>query len=155
MGVRILNKREDGVSTRSLFLMILLFLWAARAEARDIAVIVNHDLNIESLSLEDVRRIYLGELKFLGEKRPKPVDQDENEEIRQVFLQKVLRMSKPDYTKYWLHLVFQGGSSVPILKLNSAAVIETVRELKGGIGYVWADEALEVKGIRIALIIDR
>lgn len=136
-------------------MILTLLLWAARTEARDIAVIVNHDLNIESLSLEEVRRIYLGEIQFLGEKRPKPVDQDENEEIRQVFLREVLRMSKPDYTKYWLHLVFQGGSNVPILRPNSAAVVETVRHLKGGIGYIWADEASDVKGIKIALIIDR
>lgn len=144
------------MSKRSVFLAIFIFfLWTTGGEARNIAIIVNPDLNIESFSLEEVRKIYLGGTQFIEEKRPKPVDQNENEEIRQVFLQEVLRMSKSDYTKYWLHLVFQGGANVPILRENSAAVIESVRQLKGAIGYVWADEASEAKGIKVALIINR
>ena len=144
------------MSKRSVFLTLFtFFLWATRSEARDIAIIVHHDLNIESLSLEDVRKIYLGGTQFIEEKRLKPVDQNESEEIRPIFLQEVLRMSKSDYTKFWLHLVLQGGSNVPILRENSAAVVETIRRLKGAIGYVWADEALEVKGMKVALIIDR
>lgn len=138
------------------FLTILgFFLLAAPVEARDIAIIVNQDLNLETLSMDDVKKIYLGGMQFIEEKRPKPIDQNENEEIRKVFLQEVLQMSKSDYTKYWLHLVFQGGSNVPILKENSTAVIQTVRQLKEGIGYIWADEALEVQGIKIVLTIDR
>lgn len=137
-------------------LNLLLFAWtllvgAVSTEAREIAVIINARSPINSLSLEEVKGIYLGEIRLLGGKRLKPIDQQENQEIRQAFLKQVLGMSQASYLKHWIHRIFQDGIDAPILRGDSAAVIETVRESEEAIGYIWADEALSARGIKIVL----
>ena len=115
------------------FLLIawIILLGAAVAQAEDIAVIVNAKLSVNSLSREDVKSIYLGEVQFLGGARVKPVDQKDTHEIRRLFLKEILSLSKVEYTKHWMHLVFLEGTHPPVLRDNSQAVIETVQEVEG------------------------
>ncbi|MBI1823547.1 MAG: hypothetical protein HYR80_05490, partial [Nitrospirae bacterium] len=89
-----------------LLMASIAIFWAAPVRAEDIAIIVNGQVDITSISLDDVREIYRGKIQFLAGKRLKPIDQAENQEIRKVFLGEILRMSKSEYTKHWMHLVF-------------------------------------------------
>jgi ABC-type phosphate transport system substrate-binding protein len=127
--------------------------WTAQASAEDIAVIVNARLDVNAISLDDVREVYRGKIQFLSGKRLKPIDQSENQEIRKAFLTEVLRLSKSDYTKHWMHLVFLEGTNAPVLRDDSTGVIQAVQESEGGIGYVWASEAANAKGVKTILII--
>jgi ABC-type phosphate transport system substrate-binding protein len=129
---------------------VILF-WTAQAGAEDIAIIVSERLNVSSVSLDDVREIYRGKIQFLGGKRLKPIDQSESQEIRKAFLAEVLRLSKSDYTKHWMHLVFLEGTNAPVLRDDSAAVIQAVRNSEGAIGYVWASEIANAKGVKTIL----
>lgn len=78
---------------------------------------------------------------------------DKGESIRDLFLGRALGISKEDYSKLWMHLLFLEGSNPPLLKENSQSVIETVRNFEGGIGYVWASEANSVEGVKVVRII--
>lgn len=127
--------------------------WTAQARAEDIAMIVNTGLDVRTITLDDVREIYRGKIQFLGGKRLKPIDQSESQEIRKAFLAEVLRLSKSDYTKHWMHLVFLEGTNAPVLRDDGATVIQTVRDTEGAIGYVWASEAANAKGIKTILTI--
>ncbi|TAK09696.1 MAG: hypothetical protein EPO39_01825 [Candidatus Manganitrophaceae bacterium] len=139
---------------KSIFLIISVILfWTAQARAEDIVIIVNSNLNVSSISLDDVREVYRGKIQFLAGKRLKPIDQSEDQEIRKDFLTEVLRLSKSDYTKHWMHLVFLEGTNAPVLRDDSATVIQTVKESEGAIGYVWASEAVNAKGIKTILTI--
>lgn len=130
---------------------LTLLVGAVSAEDREIAIIINARSPINSLSLEEVKGIYLGEIRLIRGRRFKPIDQHENQEIRQAFLKHVLELSQASYLKYWIHRIFQDGIDAPILRENSAAVIKTVRESEEAIGYVWADEAPSARGIKIVL----
>lgn len=146
------------MSKMRLFLFLLTFLsWGALAEAEDIAIIVNPRLNINSISEEDVKAIYLGKIQFVSGTRLKPVDQKEmhdlTADIRQLFLDEVMRMSKTDYTKHWMHLVFLEGTNPPVLRESGQAVIEMVQGSDGAIGYVWARDAAVAKGVKTVLIV--
>ncbi len=139
---------------KSILLVISVILfWTAQSNAEDMVVIVNSRLDVNSISLDDVRDIYQGKTQFLAGKRLKPIDQSEDQEIRKVFLADVLRLSKSDYTKHWMHLVFLEGTNAPVLRDDSAAVVQTVKETEGAIGYVWASEAANAKGIKMVLTI--
>lgn len=127
--------------------------WTAQAKAEEIAMIVNAGLDVGTVTLDDVREIYRGKIQFLGGKRLKPIDQSESQGIRKAFLAEVLRLSKSDYTKHWMHLVFLEGTNAPVLRDDSAAVIQTIRDTEGAIGYVWASEAANAKGIKTILTI--
>lgn len=122
--------------------------WTAQADAEDIAIIVNAGLDVNTISLDDVREVYRGKIQFLGGKRLKPIDQSESQEIRIAFLTEALRLSKSDYTKHWMHLVFLEGTNAPVLRDDSAAVIQAVRDSEGAIGYVWASDAANAKGVK-------
>lgn len=139
-------------STLLLIISVSLF-WTARAGAEDIAIIVNSDLNVSTLTADEAREVYRGKIQFLGGKRLRPIDQSESQEIRKAFLTEVLRLSKSDYTKHWMHLVFLEGTNAPVLRDNSAAVIQAVRDSEGAIGYVWASEAANAKGIKTILTV--
>ncbi len=52
-----------------------------------------------------------------------------------------------------MHLVFLEGTNAPVLRDDSAGVIQTVKESEGAIGYVWASEANNAKGIKTVLTI--
>ncbi|MBI3805754.1 MAG: hypothetical protein HY282_18535 [Nitrospirae bacterium] len=132
-----------------LLMASIAIFWAAPVRAEDIAIIVNGQVDITSISLDDVREIYRGKIQFLAGKRLKPIDQAENQEIRKVFLGEILRMSKSEYTKHWMHLVFLEGTNAPVLRDDSTAVIESVRESEGAIGYVWSSEAVHAKGVKV------
>lgn len=136
-----------------LIILSVLLFWTARANAEDLVIIVNSGLGTNAVSLDDVREIYRGKIQFLAGKRLKPIDQSEDQEIRKIFLNDVLRLSKSDYTKHWMHLVFLEGTNAPVLRDDSATVIQTVKENEGAIGYVWASEAANVKGIKGVLTI--
>lgn len=137
-----------------LLLSLFLFLfWSALAQAEDIAIIVNPNLKMNSISEEDLKAVYLGKIQFDAGRRLKPVDQKEMGDIRRLFLGEIMRMSKTDYTKHWMHLVFLEGTNPPILRENSQAVIDTVRDSEGGVGYVWASEAANAKGVKTVLTI--
>lgn len=140
---------------RFLIALIILLIGAARAEADDIAVIVNSHFPAESISIEDVREIYRSKVQFISGVRVKPIDQRETQEIRSVFLEEIMRWTKTDYTKYWMHLVFLEGAVPPVIRDNSQAVIQTVQESDGSLGYVWAHEAAGAKGIKTVGVLHR
>ena len=147
------------MSTMKRFLMVLILLCAAviaeAAEKDDIAVIVNSKFPSESLSMDDVREIYRSKLQFISGTRMKPVDQKDDQEIRSVFLDEVMHWSKTDYTKYWMHLVFLEGAIPPVKRDDSLAVIRTVGETEGGIGYVWARDIPGSSGVKTVLTLHR
>jgi ABC-type phosphate transport system substrate-binding protein len=140
---------------RFLIALILLLVGAARAEADDIAVIVNARFPSDSISVEDVREIYRSKIQFISGARIKPVDQRETQEIRSAFLSDIMRWTKTDYTKYWMHLVFLEGTVPPVIRDSSQAVIQTVQESEGSIGYVWAHEAAGAKGVKTVTVLRR
>lgn len=134
----------------ALLLMVSVAVFsAAPVMAEEIAIIVNSRVDINSISPEDVREIYRGKIQFLAGKRLKPIDQSEDQEIRKVFLNGILQMSKSDYTRHWMHLVFLEGTNAPVLRDDSTAVIQAVRESEGAIGYVWSSEAANAKGVKV------
>jgi ABC-type phosphate transport system substrate-binding protein len=136
---------------RVALLALILLTRVVSAETREIAIIVNVRLPVDSISLEEVKGIYLGEIRFIQERPLKPIDQHESQEIREVFLRDVLEMSKTAYLRHWIHLVFVDSIDAPILRENSAAVIETVRASEEVIGYVWTSETIDQKGVKIVL----
>jgi ABC-type phosphate transport system substrate-binding protein len=140
------------------FVFITLFVvWVShgQAQADDIAIIVNPHLGVNALSIDEIRGIYRGDIQFLAGTRVRPIDQKETREIRSLFLDQLLQMSVKEYTKFWMHSVFAEGKNPPVLRDNNEAVIQTVQETEGGVGYVWAQEAAKAKGIKTVLVLSQ
>jgi len=154
MGLRVLsvwNKTFTRVKWRkfALFLFVLFGLApfgtamdanaqgrALAAGTQELAVIAGKSFPVDSLNLDVLQGIYLGEKEIFGNVRLKPVDQRDNQEIKSAFLSKVLHLSREGYITYWNNRLFREGGIPPIPKRNSEEVILTVEETSGAIGYV-------------------
>lgn len=140
---------------KGFLLIFLVFVWIfpVSAFADDIAVIVNEHYPLSSVQLSEVKKIYLGEKKFEGNLQLKLLDQRSSSTIRKKFTMEVLSITPEAYSGYWLKKLFQEGGLPPVVKDNSPEVIDAVIKDKGSIGYVWREEAMGKKGIKIILII--
>jgi ABC-type phosphate transport system substrate-binding protein len=90
--------------------------------ASEIDVVVNKSNKIGALSLEEVRRIFVGERSFWpGGKRITILMLAQDQPERTVVLREVFKMNESDYTKYFLQAAFTGRVQAPPKDLSSAA----------------------------------
>jgi ABC-type phosphate transport system substrate-binding protein len=131
-----------------------IFALSSVVHAKEIAVIVNKNNPLTQVSQTELSDIYLGQEEVVSSVRLKPIDQNDNQEIRAIFLKKILHMTHEAYINHWNHRLFREGGIPPLLRSDSSEVIRTVKEKQGAIGYVWESEARGVDGIRVIMTFD-
>ena len=92
----------------------LLLLWTARpAVGQDgpIAVIVHPSNAVGGLSLDELRRMYLGTTVIFGSRQRVALAETESERVR--FYRAVLSMNEDRVKRHWISLVFAGESATP------------------------------------------
>jgi hypothetical protein len=107
-----------------------LVLLTQTAYASDVVVIANAGV---SLSVSEVRDVFLGDKQFAGSTKLTPVD---NSAAQENFLSKVLQISSSKYASTWTKKAFRDGLTAPAVKSSDAEVIEFVKRTKGAVGYV-------------------
>lgn len=128
---------------------------AATAQAKQLAIIAGKSFPVDTLTLDVLQDIYMGEKQIIGSVRLKPIDQRDNQPIKFQFLDRVLHLSRDGYITYWNNRLFREGGIPPIPKQNSEEVILTVEETVGAIGYVYSEEAKAARDrIKILITID-
>ena len=130
-----------------LFSVLVVILVAGEALARDLAIVANAGFPLSKITQDQVKEIYRGEMLKIRGIRIFPFDQRDSQ-IRIPFLEKVLGITLNRYNSYWIKRVFQEGGMPPRVLGSSREVLERVQEEVGGIGYVWADEAQNVPGVK-------
>ena len=110
--------------------LALAALWAPKAEAADYVVITHPGL---TLSADDIKDVYIGQMQMAGSIRLVPVD---NGAAQEAFLARVVRMEVGRYNTAWIKKAFRDGVSAPALKASDAEVLEFVRRTPGAVGYV-------------------
>lgn len=112
----------------------------------ELRIIAHEDLDIESLSRDDLRRIYLGQLSsWDGAQHIVPFMLTING-THQLFLQRIIRRSSAQFMAYWKRSVFTGKGLPPRALESELDIVRLVRQTPYAIGYV--DAALEVEGVR-------
>jgi ABC-type phosphate transport system substrate-binding protein len=95
---------------------------AVNAALEEVDVVVNKSNTIGPLSLEEVRRIFVGEKSaWPGGKRIAVLMLARDQPERGVILRDVLKMTESDYTKYFLQAAFTGRVQAAPKDLPSAA----------------------------------
>ncbi len=103
----------------------------------DIAVIVNTSSSVSSLTLDEVKKLFLGKKKkFPGGGKASPVEQVEGSTIRNTFNAKVLSKSGKQLQSYWSKIIFSGKGTPPDSVANDMAVKSWVITNRNGIGYI-------------------
>ena len=116
-------------------------LCAARSE--DIAIVVNPGVQVDNLSLEEVRNLLLGERQYWSSglkvtlliRAPAAAERD-------VLLKKVYRMSEPQFRQYWIAKVFRAEVNAgPKAVYSNQSAVELVSAIPGSVSFVAATKA--------------
>jgi hypothetical protein len=121
---------------RSMFLLLvgtlLMAAWGSRAHAGDVYIACSAGV---TLSMTDIRDVFLGEKQFAGPVKLLPVD---NGAAQTDFLEKVMKMDATKYTTAWTKKSFRDGSTPPSVKSGDGEVVEFLKHTPGGCGYLGA-----------------
>lgn len=103
----------------------------------EVAVIVHPSAGFNSLTEDDISRIFLGKSKsFPAGGQAVPVNQNEGSATRDKFNEAVCKKNASQYKAYWSQLVFTGKGTPPKDAGDDAAVKAQVAANPNAIGYV-------------------
>ena len=108
----------------------------------DLVVVVNKSTALQTLSLDELRNIYLGERSVWPDgRRILPTAFGTGTPEFQSFLKSICRMSEADYKRYFLQLSFEGKPVIQPRILNSASAVRAfVSSSPGSIGLLHPNE---------------
>jgi len=128
------------------FLFLLFLLFQTPAHAQDFVVIVNPGGPLTKADMETMRDIYLGETRFAEGIRLVPVNPAEGR-LKDVFLEKVVKMDSKEYRLHWIKKVFREGLMIPPSYATPSEIAEFVRKEKGAVGYIPAHGSSALEGV--------
>lgn len=133
------------ISARKFFrLLLLLSAFAAvgfsTVEAQNdshptYAIVVNPHVPVDDISLEDLRKIFLGERQFWSSNMPVvPLIRPQGSPEREVLLRVIFKMSESEYKKYWLAKVFRAeATNEPAVAPTASFANDAVSAIPGSI----------------------
>jgi ABC-type phosphate transport system substrate-binding protein len=120
--------------------ILALALLPVRLSARDtsIAVIVNPGNSVESISLAELRNIFLGTQVFFKDgTQVVPIVRAPSARERDVLLRRVVHMSESQFQQYWRkQRQARKGAREPIVVVSNGMQLATVSKASGGIALV-------------------
>jgi len=124
----------------------LLLASCSLARAQDVKIIANPGIPADTISIRELKSVFLGETNSLGGVHVEPVLKKHGA-VHEAFLREYLSRSDDDLQKYYMALVFSGRGSMPKAEDADDDVIAYVSKTKGAIGYVSA--AANTSGVKI------
>ena len=115
--------------------IVLCLTGAASAWAGEIVVVVSAGAPVGTVSVDEVKEIYLGTLTFWGEVKVAPVGFPEGTSIQNDFLRQVMDMSERNFKTYWIKRIFREGGTPPKNVTSRQEGLEYISRTPGGIGY--------------------
>lgn len=137
------------VITRYLLFALAALMTLVTSVEADLVVVVNDSNSVSDLSMNELKRIYLGKITdykngqeiILGEYAP------ENED----FYQTVLGMSTRKTRMHWMKLVFSGGLATPPKVFKKIEKVrQFIRDTEGAICFIKSSEV--DKGMKVLTI---
>ena len=125
---------------------------SAQSKEEDVAVIVNPQNSLESISSAELRKIFAGEKLSWNSNTPIfMVVRAPQAHERDILLSRVLKMTESEYKQYWVKKVYSGEvPREPLALLSNGMQLEAVRAEKGGIALISnADVRQGVKVLKV------
>jgi hypothetical protein len=135
---------------------VLLGLLVAASPAladEQLVLIVSADSKIEQLDSLEVRKLFLGLTVTHNGERLRPVLNEADARVKEVFLQNVVSMSDITYDRRLLRLALQQGRTQPVTYRNTALLIKAVATDPITVGYAWAKDVAHDPGVKIIRVL--
>jgi hypothetical protein len=134
-------------------LLVLLFGAATRASAAEVVLIVSARSNIEQLDSPLVRKLFLGLTVAQQGTRLRPVLNEADAEIKELFLQNIVSMSDSTYDRYVLRLSLLQGRTQPMVYKSESELIGAVAADPAAVGYAWEKDVAHDPRVRILRVV--
>mgnify|MGYP000332427680 CR=1 FL=1 len=116
--------------------LVFTLLGVSSIDAQDIAVIMSERSDINQLSVEQVRHIFLRKQHLTAQgERWIPVNLSAHNVVRQAITEQVLQLTASELERYWSEQYFSGVSP-PYVLASEEAVLRFVSETPNAIGYI-------------------
>ncbi|MDH5257575.1 MAG: hypothetical protein OEX07_06190 [Gammaproteobacteria bacterium] len=137
-----------------LSLMLLLILsalsFSAIAETeRDLVIVTGKNSEITSLTVKELRRMYLGLNVVVNDESVTPIRNYSNDVLHEMFLQKIMFMSSRTYQRQLNLRTIKKGLKPPTEVTTHKAIVDALTADKNSIAYMWHSQARSNPDIRI------
>lgn len=141
-----------GLSAKTITLLVCLCLvsmtGAAQATQRRLLLVCGLESTISSLSHKEVRKLFLGMPIVKEGVRLKPLRNASDPLVEEVFLQKIIFVSKRSYERQLLSRVFRFGGARPPVFTNIRELIDELRQSPEAVTYMWSEQLAFADGLK-------
>lgn len=127
---------------------------ARAAEIRELVLVSSNTTDIKPQSLAAVRRTFLG-IQNSNTLNGKPIVNQSDPLLYQVFLQKVVYMSARHYERRLISNLFRSGDRRPPEIKDEQQLVVHLRQHRGTVSYMWANKARSSDGIKVVQVLWR
>jgi hypothetical protein len=135
------------------FLALLLGAASPALAEEQLALIVSSSSSIDQLDSPLVRRLFLGLTVTQHGSRLRPVLNEADPQIKELFLQNIVAMSDSTYDRYVLRLSLLQGRTQPIVYKTIVELINAVASDPTVVGYAWTKDVARDPRVRILRIV--
>ena len=134
-------------------LLVLIFCLSPALAREELVLIVSASSSVEQLDSSLVRRLFLGLTVAQDGTRLRPVLNESDNQIKELFLQNIVSMTDSTYDRYVLRLSLLQGRTQPTVYKDNAALLEAVAADPTVVGYAWAKDVARDGRIRTLRIV--
>jgi hypothetical protein len=118
-----------------------------------LVLIVSADSKVDQLDSLEVRKLFLGMTVVHNGDRLRPLLNEAEPRLKDVFLQNVVSMTDMTYDRRILRLALQGGRSLPAVYADKAMLINTVAADPTSVSFAWFRDVQHDKRIKILRVL--
>jgi hypothetical protein len=139
--------------TASAVLLVLLTAATPALAGEQLVLIVSAASKIEQLDSLEVRKLFLGLTVTHDGNRLRPVLNESDDRVKQIFLQNIVSMSDITYDRRLLRLSLIQGQTQPTAYKDIALLINSVAADPSAVSYAWAEDVAHESRIRILRVL--
>jgi hypothetical protein len=135
---------------------VLLTLLAAGTQAladEQLMLIVSADSKIAQIDSQEVRKLFLGLTVTQNGNRLRPVLNETDARVKEVFLQNIVSMSDITYDRSLLRLTLIQGQRQPTAYKDIALLLKAVAADPSAVSYAWSKDVAHEPRIRILRVL--
>jgi hypothetical protein len=140
------------IAATAVFLTLLAAMqpvWAAE----QLVLIVSRDSKVEQLDSLELRKLFLGLTVTYNGDRLRPVLDEADSRVKEIFLQNIVSMSDTTYDRSVLRLTLIQGQIKPIAYKDIALLLRAVEADPTAVSYVWAKDVAHDSRIKILRVL--
>ena len=118
-----------------------------------LVLIVSADSKVDQLDSLEVRKLFLGMTVIHNGDRLRPLLNEAEPRLKDVFLQNVVSMTDMTYDRRLLRLALQGGRSLPATYTDKGMLINTVAADPTAVSFAWAKDVQHDKRVKILRVL--